>query len=92
MHHPHHEKHVPSFCKRYATIGQDIHKALLNYKDEVHNNQYPTEQYNPYKMTKEEQIKFEDYLNINTEEKKMEKDLINNKIKQNDEYEVAKLY
>ena len=24
MHHPHHAQHVPSFCKRYATVGENI--------------------------------------------------------------------
>jgi 3-methyl-2-oxobutanoate hydroxymethyltransferase len=92
MHHPHHEKHVPSFCKRYATIGQDIHKALLEYKHEVHHNLYPTEAYNPYKMTNDEQTKFKEYLYIDKENKLVEKELINSKLKQLDEYEVVKFY
>jgi ketopantoate hydroxymethyltransferase len=45
MHHPHHEKHVPAFCKRYARLGEDIHKALTQYKEEVHNGDFPTDQY-----------------------------------------------
>jgi 3-methyl-2-oxobutanoate hydroxymethyltransferase len=45
MHHPHHEKHVPAFCKRYARLGEDIHKALTQYKEEVHSGDFPTDQF-----------------------------------------------
>lgn len=34
-HHPHFEKHVPSFCKKYARLGLDINEALVRYKAEV---------------------------------------------------------
>jgi 3-methyl-2-oxobutanoate hydroxymethyltransferase len=90
--HPHHEKHVPSFCKRYAHIGTDIHDALLAYKDEVHAGQFPTEEHNPYKMSGEEQDKFKTFLAEDAEKRGAEATTIKKKLREADEYEVVKLY
>ena len=92
MHHPHHEKHVPSFCKRYAMIGQQIHTALLQYKQDVYNQTFPSEEYSPYKMSSEEQQKFSELLTIDEENRKKEQIKIKTKLKEADEYEVVKLY
>ena len=50
FHHPHHEKHTPSFCKRYSQLGGQINDALLAYRDEVISGEFPSEQYSPYKV------------------------------------------
>jgi 3-methyl-2-oxobutanoate hydroxymethyltransferase len=92
LHHPHHEKHVPSFCKRYGQLGQVIHQALVQYKDEVHQQQFPTEQFSPYKMSIEEQEKFQ-LLMLGDESSRVEESVkIEKKLKDADEYEAIKLY
>eukprot|EP01038_Epipyxis_sp_PR26KG_P011349 gene11349-15216_t len=92
MHHPHHEKHVPSFCKRYAKLGADIHKALLEYRNEVHNGQFPSIEYSPYKMSAEEHAKFIELLTTDANERSEESVQIGKKIRDADEYEIVKLY
>lgn len=92
IHHPHHEKHVPSFCKQYAKLGPQIHSALLQYKDEVHSGQFPSANYNPYKMSEEEQKKFEELMAQDTQERMEESKVIGKKLREADEYEVTKLY
>jgi len=45
----------PSFCKRYATIGQSIQTALNEYARDVANDSFPGDQYAPYKMKDEQE-------------------------------------
>lgn len=92
MHHPHHEKHVPSFCKRYAQLGTQMHDALVQYKNEVHGAAFPTEEFNPYKMSAEEQAKFADLLAEDASDRGTESVQIKKKHREADEYEVVKLY
>jgi len=92
QHHPHYEKHVPSFCKRYAMLGKEIHNALLQYRSEVLNGEFPTEEYSPYKMSKEEIEKFTALLNVDRQERENEAEVIGKKLRDADEYEVTKLY
>jgi len=54
MQHAHHAKVSPKFAKRYANLGESIHKALREYKEEVENGRFPGEQYSPYKLLKHE--------------------------------------
>lgn len=93
MHHPHHQKHVPSFCKQYAQLGHYIHSALCQYKEDVYSSSFPTEsEYSPYKMSAEEEEKF--LLNLQTDDndRKEKSVTIVKKLIEADEYEVAKLY
>jgi 3-methyl-2-oxobutanoate hydroxymethyltransferase len=92
IHHPHHEKHVPSFCKQYVKLGPQIHTALLQYKEEVHSGQFPTPNYNPYKMSEEEQKKFEELMGQDNQQRMEESRVIGKKLREADEYEVTKLY
>lgn len=92
MHHPHHEKHVPSFCKRYAALGTEMHTALVQYKDEVHSQAFPTEEHNPYKMSAEEETKFAELLAVDADSRKTDAVTIKKKLREADEYEVVKLY
>jgi len=92
MHHPHHEKHVPSFCKRYAAVGSDMHNALLAYKHEVHASDFPTEAFNPYKMSAKEEEAFSKMLSEDAENRKAKSVEIKKKLVDADEYEVVKLY
>ncbi|CAK4413129.1 unnamed protein product [Aphanomyces euteiches] len=57
LQHPHHAQHVPKFCKKYADVGERIRQGLENYREDVENNRFPSEEYAPYKMSKEEQTK-----------------------------------
>lgn len=92
MHHPHHEKHVPSFCKRYAKCGEDIHQALLAFKNEVHTQEFPTEAFAPYKMSADEAAKFSQLMATDEGDRVQQGEQIAKKLKDADEYEVAKLY
>jgi len=92
MHHPHHEKHVPSFCKRYAKLGGEIHNALMQFKQEVHDEQFPSAEYSPYKMSAEEHNKFVELMSLDEKDRVEEGQKIAKKLKEADEYEVVKLY
>ncbi|KAK7384848.1 hypothetical protein VNO78_30551 [Psophocarpus tetragonolobus] len=52
LQHPHHAKVTPKFCKQYARVGDEINKALLEYKEDVANGSFPDAQHNPYKISK----------------------------------------
>jgi Ketopantoate hydroxymethyltransferase len=92
MHHPHHEKHVPSFCKRYAKLGSEIHKALVEYRTEVADSSFPTEDYSPYKMSEEETNKFLELMRIDETSRLKSSETVAKKLREADEYEVTKLY
>eukprot|EP00981_Chlorochromonas_danica_P000570 scaffold131_cov174-Ochromonas_danica.AAC.7 len=92
MHHPHHAKHVPSFCKQYVQLGEQIHDALLQYKNEVHNGEFPTEKYSPYIMSPEEKAKFDDLLDQDAQAREQKARAIDKKLREADEYEQVKLY
>jgi len=90
--HPHHKQFVPKFCKMYADIGETIRKGLEEFKREVEAGEFPSEEFSPYKMGKEELEVFNKMMEKDKEERerkrgKTEKDLIDK-----DEYEVLKLY
>lgn len=92
QHHPHYEKHVPSFCKKYAMLGKEIHDALLKFRSDVLNDEFPTEEFSPYKMSPEETEKFLALLNVDKSKRDSDSEIIGKKIKDADEYEVTKLY
>ena len=92
MHHPHHEKHVPSFCKRYAKLGSEIHTALVQYNAEVKDGSFPTENYSPYKMSDEETKKFISLMATDEAARLKLQEGMEKKLREADEYEVSKLY
>ncbi|RYH05831.1 3-methyl-2-oxobutanoate hydroxymethyltransferase [archaeon] len=92
MHHPHHALHVPKFCKQYASLGQEIHTALLQYKEEVRGGIFPSPIYSPYKMSEEEEIKFKQLLLKDAQDREAKAREIDQKLKDADEYEAIKLY
>ena len=92
-HHPHYEKHVPSFCKQYMQLGKGIHEALLQYKNEVHEGVFPDEvRYSPYKMSEEETAKFQELMRVDQGKRDNESKQIDKKLRDMDEYEAVKLY
>lgn len=92
LHHPHYEKHVPSFCKRYSTLGSDIHIALSQYRAEVHEGLFPSSQYSPYKMPEEEKKKFEEMLLSDMVVREDVSKKVEKRLKDADEYETVNLY
>lgn len=93
MHHPHHQKHVPSFCKQYADLGQQIDHALLAYKHEVQQGIFPdTAKFSPYKMSDEEQNKLQVLLDGDAKKRSEEAVKHEKKLRESDEYEIIKLY
>lgn len=50
--HPHHIKVAPKFCKQYGKVGEVIHKALSEYKQEVENKTFPGPVHTPYPIDK----------------------------------------
>lgn len=92
MHHPHHEKHVPSFCKRYAKLGGDIHTAMVQYRTEVTEGTFPTDEFSPYRMSVEETKKFVDLMEVDEALRLKCSEAVAKKLREADEYEVTKLY
>lgn len=50
LQHPHHAQHVPKFCKRYADVGERIRLGLEDFREDVENRRFPSEEYAPYKV------------------------------------------
>lgn len=42
---------TPKFCKQFARVGDVIHKALSEYKEEVTNGSFPGPAHSPYKIS-----------------------------------------
>lgn len=62
MQHPHHAKVTPKFCKQYGNVGEVVQKALQDYKSEVSNGAFPSEQFSPYKLKESESAEFLEQL------------------------------
>lgn len=92
LNHPHHEKYVPSFCKKYANLGVDINHALSAYGHEVRTGIFPDDSFSPYKMSMEEQEKFVRLMKIDEEKRKAESSQVEKRLKEADEYAVTKIY
>jgi 3-methyl-2-oxobutanoate hydroxymethyltransferase len=92
IHHPHYEKHVPSFCKRYAKLGTEIDEALVAFKTEVQQGVFPSDAYSPYKMSIDEEKKFLSLMEIDEIQRMAEAEVMSKKIRESDEYEITKLY
>lgn len=58
----------------------------------MHSSSFPTEEYSPYKMSPEEQSKFEKLMEIDQAKRIEESNLIKKKLTEADEYDVVKLY
>ncbi|KAL7539653.1 hypothetical protein ACHAWF_006471 [Thalassiosira exigua] len=57
--HPHHEEFVPRFCKKYASVGVEIHEGLARFREEVEGGAFPGREHSPYVMSEEEEAKFD---------------------------------
>lgn len=92
FHHPHHLKHVPKFCKQYAQVGGEVSSALDQYRDEVLSGAFPSEAYSPYKMSSEEETSFLALMAADEEARRCEAETVAKKLREADEYDIAKLY
>ena len=54
MQHPHHAKVTPKFCKQYGNVGEVVQSALQQYRAEVSNGEFPSQQHSPYKLSETE--------------------------------------
>lgn len=90
--HPHHEQFVPKFCKKYAKVGHAIQEGLQQFKEEVESGEFPGTEYSPYVMSDEEKERFESLLSKDAEERRLQHDVVAEKLSQADEYETLKLY
>ncbi|RQM19676.1 hypothetical protein B5M09_002707 [Aphanomyces astaci] len=43
-------QHVPKFCKKYADVGERIRQGLEDFREDVENQRFPSEEYAPYKV------------------------------------------
>eukprot|EP00948_MAST-09A_sp_MAST-9A-sp1_P001826 g1826.t1 len=62
MEHPHFKAMTPGFCKTYGHIGSDIHRALVNYREDVESGIFPGEQFSPYRMSAKQTVVVEKLL------------------------------
>jgi len=90
--HPHHEEFVPKFCKRYARVGHYITKGLEEFRRDVEEGIFPSEEYSPYVMTEEEKGAFDLLLAKDEKERRLKHDETMKKLKEADEYEQLSLY
>jgi len=85
--HAHHAKVSPKFCKRYSDIGVMIQDALNEYGEDVRTGKFPSVEFSPYKMNKNDLQAFmnnmveegyfskEDHPGMENEEDSLEKEL-----------------
>jgi len=90
--HPHHEEFVPKFCKRYARVGHYITKGLEEFRHDVEQGDFPSEEYSPYVMTEEEKEAFDLLLAKDEEDRRTKHDETIKKLTEADEYEQLSLY
>lgn len=90
--HPQHNQFVPKFCKRYASVGTAIARGLREYKTEVEEGTFPSEEYSPYKMSDAEGEAFDRLLEQDREERKRQKGATSSRLQDEDEYERLMMY
>ena len=61
-------------------------------QNEVYKSEFPSDKYNPYKMSLEESEKFLQLMDKDAVEREDKSKHISKKLRDNDEYEVVKLY
>ena len=83
---------MPSFCKKYATLGSTIHRALTEFRDDIRAGTFPAEEHAPYKMPVAEMDAFRDMLIIDEKQREMDSADVDKKNRAQDEYEAVKLY
>jgi len=90
--HPHHEQFTPRFCKRFCDVGHSITKGLEDFKKEVEDGSFPSDEYSPYVMNKDEQKAFDELLTSDAQARIKRHKETAAKLKEADEYEFLSLY
>ncbi|CAM9237209.1 unnamed protein product [Discosporangium mesarthrocarpum] len=87
LQHPHHAQFVPRFCKRYASVGEEVRQGLERFREEVETGVFPQEEYSPYKMCPEEESRFKHLLAKDEHQRLERMARAKRKLKDQDEYE-----
>eukprot|EP00759_Apiculatamorpha_spiralis_P046200 PhF_6_TR42733/c1_g1_i2/m.64577/K00606/panB; 3-methyl-2-oxobutanoate hydroxymethyltransferase len=90
LHHPHHAKFCPKFCKQYANVGAVVRNGLEQFRKEVQEGSFPSKEHTPYTMPAAELAKFADKLNELNAKENMGKS--ESPLTETDEYGVLNLY
>jgi 3-methyl-2-oxobutanoate hydroxymethyltransferase len=90
--HPHHEHFTPKFCKKYAQVGHLIQDGLHEFKSDVENGVFPSQEYSPYVMSAKEQQLFDGLLQRDAFERQRQHEEQAQRLSQQDEYESLQLY
>lgn len=61
MAHPHHTAVAPKFSKQFAEVGPLVDAAIRKYGEEVREARFPSKEFSPYNIPKEELAAFEKY-------------------------------
>ncbi len=73
------DRFTPKFCKQYAKLNSQIAEALKNYRDEVVNRTFPSQEYS-FRIKKEELTEFMQNLTIEDMRQNEEEELSNMKL------------
>eukprot|EP00633_Aureoumbra_lagunensis_P001844 CAMPEP_0197292950 /NCGR_PEP_ID=MMETSP0890-20130614/25990_1 /TAXON_ID=44058 ORGANISM="Aureoumbra lagunensis, Strain CCMP1510" /NCGR_SAMPLE_ID=MMETSP0890 /ASSEMBLY_ACC=CAM_ASM_000533 /LENGTH=324 /DNA_ID=CAMNT_0042767287 /DNA_START=403 /DNA_END=1377 /DNA_ORIENTATION=- len=92
LHHPHHKRFVPKFCKVFADIGEASRLGLQAFKDEVQAGSFPSADFSPYKMPTQEAAKFRAMLHLDEDIRLSRRRETHKRIIDADEYENIGLY
>lgn len=90
--HPHHERFVPKFCKVFADVGDASIQGITAYVNQVKSGDFPTMDFSPYEMPDDELRKFQAMLDIDKDVRSQKRQEMQQKIKDQDEYESIHLY
>lgn len=58
MQHPHWVQVTPKFCKKYAAVGTVISQALVDFRKEVANGEFPGPDHTPYTLPENDKEEF----------------------------------
>ncbi|KAJ8607287.1 hypothetical protein CTAYLR_009532 [Chrysophaeum taylorii] len=90
--HPHHRRFVPKFCKVFADIGDKAVQGLKAYKHDVKAGAFPDADFSPYEMPDDEATKFQAMLDVDREVRAAKSKQVQQRLKDQDEYETIHLY
>jgi len=74
MQHPHHAKVTPKFCKPFGRVGEEINRALSDFRDEVTAGAFPGEAFSPYTFVAGEEARLREALGMPGAEARVDSD------------------
>jgi len=90
--HPHHAAFTPKFCKQFSDLGAEIRRGLEDFKSKVETDAFPSLEYSPYKMRKDEEAAFKALLEKDEPQRMLQRQDTSTRIQTADEYETLNLY